>query len=243
MTTFEISIHALREEGDAPSGRNTPDTPNFYPRPPRGGRLEGAVHGIKTKDFYPRPPRGGRQLARRLQGVQQGFLSTPSARRATGDVDRVEATIDISIHALREEGDDLPCSRYLEIQDFYPRPPRGGRLEGAVHGIKTKDFYPRPPRGGRQPRSYDEILNDLFLSTPSARRATLQQRPVLQPLSISIHALREEGDPPSLFNYNHPPIFLSTPSARRATYNAAIVVRLMQFLSTPSARRATRMPA
>ena len=149
MTTFEISIHALREEGDAPSGRNTPDTPNFYPRPPRGGRLEGAVHGIKTKDFYPRPPRGGRrvsglvgasptyfyprpprggrQLARRLQGVQQGFLSTPSARRATGDVDRVEATIDISIHALREEGDDLPCSRYLEIQDFYPRPPRGGR--------------------------------------------------------------------------------------------------------------------
>ena len=60
MTTFEISIHALREEGDAPSGRNTPDTPNFYPRPPRGGRLEGAVHGIKTKDFYPRPPRGGR---------------------------------------------------------------------------------------------------------------------------------------------------------------------------------------
>ena len=243
MTTFEISIHALREEGDAPSGRNTPDTPNFYPRPPRGGRLEGAVHGIKTKDFYPRPPRGGRrvsglvgasptyfyprpprggrQLARRLQGVQQGFLSTPSARRATGDVDRVEATIDISIHALREEGDDLPCSRYLEIQDFYPR----------------------PPRGGRQPRSYDEILNDLFLSTPSARRATLQQRPVLQPLSISIHALREEGDPPSLFNYNHPPIFLSTPSARRATYNAAIVVRLMQFLSTPSARRATRMPA
>ena len=132
MTTFEISIHALREEGDAPSGRNTPDTPNFYPRPPRGGRLEGAVHGIKTKDFYPRPPRGGRQLARRLQGVQQGFLSTPSARRATGDVDRVEATIDISIHALREEGDDLPCSRYLEIQDFYPRPPRGGRRAALI---------------------------------------------------------------------------------------------------------------
>ena len=110
MTTFVISIHALREEGDAPSGRNTPDTPNFYPRPPRGGR----------------------QLARRLQGVQQGFLSTPSARRATGDVDRVEATIDISIHALREEGDDLPCSRYLEIQDFYPRPPRGGRRAALI---------------------------------------------------------------------------------------------------------------
>ena len=217
MTTFEISIHALREEGDAPSGRNTPDTPNFYPRPPRGGRLEGAVHGIKTKDFYPRPPRGGRrvsglvgasptyfyprpprggrQLARRLQGVQQGFLSTPSARRATGDVDRVEATIDISIHALREEGDDLPCSRYLEIQDFYPRPPRGGRQGvqlGDYHTLKflstpsarratqlshhspsmTANFYPRPPRGGRRVPSALDARQREFLSTPSARRAT-----------------------------------------------------------------------
>ena len=144
MTTFEISIHALREEGDAPSGRNTPDTPNFYPRPPRGGRLEGAVHGIKTKDFYPRPPRGGRrvsglvgasptyfyprpprggrQLARRLQGVQQGFLSTPSARRATGDVDRVEATIDISIHALREEGDLLDRWEEYSLETFLSTP-------------------------------------------------------------------------------------------------------------------------
>ena len=219
MTTFEISIHALREEGDAPSGRNTPDTPNFYPRPPRGGRLEGAVHGIKTKDFYPRPPRGGRrvsglvgasptyfyprpprggrQLARRLQGVQQGFLSTPSARRATGDVDRVEATIDISIHALREEGDDLPCSRYLEIQDFYPRPPRGGRQGvqlGDYHTLKflstpsarratqlshhspsmTANFYPRPPRGGRHLPAREENQAKIFLSTPSARRATIK---------------------------------------------------------------------
>ena len=128
---------------------------DFYPRPPRGGRrffgrpvdkaTNISIHALREegdhtspwngnplRNFYPRPPRGGRQLARRLQGVQQGFLSTPSARRATGDVDRVEATIDISIHALREEGDDLPCSRYLEIQDFYPRPPRGGRRAALI---------------------------------------------------------------------------------------------------------------
>ena len=105
MTTFEISIHALREEGDAPSGRNTPDTPNFYPRPPRGGRLEGAVHGIKTKDFYPRPPRGGRRPP--LQSIPRNtrFLSTPSARRATRSFDLSQPIIRISIHALREEGD------------------------------------------------------------------------------------------------------------------------------------------
>ena len=47
---------------------------------------------------------------------------------------------------------------------------------------------------GDQPRSYDEILNDLFLSTPSARRATFS------PNVLQAHRL-----------------FLSTPSARRAT--------------------------
>ena len=284
MTTFEISIHALREEGDAPSGRNTPDTPNFYPRPPRGGRLEGAVHGIKTKDFYPRPPRGGRrvsglvgasptyfyprpprggrQLARRLQGVQQGFLSTPSARRATGDVDRVEATIDISIHALREEGDDLPCSRYLEIQDFYPRPPRGGRLEGAVHGIKTKDFYPRPPRGGRRvsglvgasptyfyprpPRGGRQLARRLqgvqqgFLSTPSARRATGDVDRVEATIDISIHALREEGDDLPCSRYLEIQDFYPRPPRGGRLCNNVQCFNRFQFLSTPSARRATR---
>ena len=33
----------------------------------------------------------------------------------------------ISIHALREEGDGVFCSRARAITDFYPRPPRGGR--------------------------------------------------------------------------------------------------------------------
>ena len=35
----EISIHALREEGDCGQKRNNRRNPNFYPRPPRGGRL------------------------------------------------------------------------------------------------------------------------------------------------------------------------------------------------------------
>ena len=262
MTTFEISIHALREEGDAPSGRNTPDTPNFYPRPPRGGRLEGAVHGIKTKDFYPRPPRGGRrvsglvgasptyfyprpprggrQLARRLQGVQQGFLSTPSARRATGDVDRVEATIDISIHALRKEGDDLPCSRYLEIQDFYPRPPRGGRLQlphGCQPGLEFlstpsarratrsliqrsmsfKNFYPRPPRGGR----HDTIGGQNVYTI------------------ISIHALREEGDATGIPSSKVLRDFYPRPPRGGRPRQRQQQTEHGKFLSTPSARRAT----
>ena len=33
----------------------------------------------------------------------------------------------ISIHALREEGDDRSSIITLRLRNFYPRPPRGGR--------------------------------------------------------------------------------------------------------------------
>ena len=56
-----------------------------------------------------------------------------------------------------------------------------------------------------------------FLSTPSARRATLALS--LEPCDqlISIHALREEGDLPRFLLLLLFFAFLSTPSARRAT--------------------------
>ena len=81
---------------------------------------------------------------------------------------------DISIHALREEGD-------------------------------TKLMY--------------ELRWDfVFLSTPSARRATLN----------------------AIFTRLATNTFLSTPSARRATVVDAAGICTFLFLSTPSARRATR---
>ena len=56
-----------------------------------------------------------------------------------------------------------------------------------------------------------------FLSTPSARRATRPEWRQGQGLQISIHALREEGDPKGNGHGLLPERFLSTPSARRAT--------------------------
>ena len=100
--------------------------------------------------FYPRPPQGGRQPVNVLaeQGVQ--FLSTPSARRATVFGVRLMILMVISIHALRKEGDSsLELAKQM-TENFYPRPPQGGRL-GVVYSA----------RGVEQ-----------FLSTPSARRAT-----------------------------------------------------------------------
>ena len=65
--------------------------------------------------------------------------------------------------------------------------------------------------------NYPKII-EKFLSTPSARRATGMPLGVEPSQQISIHALREEGDP--TMPVTPPPLesFLSTPSARRATH-------------------------
>ena len=124
----------------------------------------------------------------------------------------------ISIHALREEGDSpsatasRPSARY-----FYPRPPRGGRRVSRVRARELNYFYPRPPRGGRRNTAYQRSMSDIFLSTPSARRATKAYYQLYKEYRISIHALREEGDIcASIYLYKYEK-FLSTPSARRAT--------------------------
>ena len=55
-------------------------------------------------------------------------------------------------------------------------------------------FYPRPPRGGRQTAVSTAVKGLIFLSTPSARRATDEHAHGMTTGKISIHALREEGD-------------------------------------------------
>ena len=80
------------------------------------------------------------------------FLSTPSARRATEEFGVYAWDPDISIHALREEGDR--CA-----PDWTAARPH---------------FYPRPPRGGRRLTACACTTSRTFLSTPSARRATMQ---------------------------------------------------------------------
>ena len=57
----------------------------------------------------------------------------------------------------------------------------------------------------------------LFLSTPSARRATRDSLEKYRHVFISIHALREEGDGQKRTATEFVVQFLSTPSARRAT--------------------------
>ena len=77
------------------------------------------------------------------------------------------ANSEISIHALREEGDFCPC--------------------------------------------ISATLVLLFLSTPSARRATEAQDYPTATDCISIHALREEGDPTSPSRASMPDYFYPRP--------------------------------
>ena len=147
-------------------------------------------------NFYPRPPRGGRLKRSRFS----------------------LAGIVISIHALREEGDCVVVIIQWKNANFYPRPPRGGRRRQMCYNNDVENFYPRPPRGGRPPEPQDSgrastisihALREegdsscgarggavwVFLSTPSARRATVLKHP---------KTIKKKQ-------------FLSTPSARRAT--------------------------
>ena len=56
----------------------------------------------------------------------------------------------ISIHALREEGDQLPPQPPQKANRFLSTPSaRRATKGGNDHGQETPDFYPRPPRGGR----------------------------------------------------------------------------------------------
>ena len=147
-----ISIHALREEGDTVSGYT------------------------------------------KAQVLK--FLSTPSARRATCMRQEQNSSICISIHALREEGDPTTPVTVRCMFLFLSTPSaRRATMSGQGSFVPTEDFYPRPPRGGRQrlhrqraggsaisihalreegdAAELPGVVNSrVFLSTPSARRAT-----------------------------------------------------------------------
>ena len=237
-----ISIHALCEEGDwllwasrralsrflsTPSARRAtrqrcflycPKT-DFYPRPLRGGRRGMWSSGTTRHNFYPRPLRGGRRQPSSSSTSLIVFLSTPSARRATDLIEQYNLTSEISIHALCEEGDLRPA----------PQP------------AYRSHFYPRPLRGGRRSTTSTSGAFTIFLSTPSARRATAETRTLPRLFRISIHALCEEGDK----NLGRAIVrqFISIHALCEegdfATHQYCNDAE--PFLSTPSARRATRV--
>ena len=123
------------------------------------------------------------------------FLPTPSARRATLLGVNLGQPSYISTHALREEGDRQRRADRRHPDNFYPRPPRGGRRgRRGPAAWRRNNFYPRPPRGGRRSALLFKDARQ-HISTHALREEgdSLPTR-LLYHDCISTHALREEGD-------------------------------------------------
>ena len=100
--SYQISIHALREEGD------------LLIITTQGCKGRISIHALREEGD---PIYHGKKC-----GLSE-FLSTPSVRRATGAGALLVAFANISIHALREEGDPGFLFVWSQIPYFYPRPP------------------------------------------------------------------------------------------------------------------------
>ena len=169
-----------------------------------------------------------------------GFLSTPSARRAT--------LVFLHVHA--------------DGENFYPRPPRGGRPTGksysvlnreiSIHalreegdqaltrsGIEEQNFYPRPPRGGRPSDEQASTRTLQFLSTPSARRATTK-KPATSAKQRNFYPRPPRGGRPGTTDKPAPYEDFYPRPPRGGRQDAKYYIDIaFKFLSTPSARRAT----
>ena len=146
-----ISIHALREEGDNKCGFCQVRKTEFLSTPSARRATTGIMANLYENIISIHALREEGDACGRVDvGKPIQFLSTPSARRATELTRCFDDVSVISIHALREEGDGASIILSHFAVDFYPRPPRGGRLSTN-----------RSPAATR-----------VFLSTPSARRAT-----------------------------------------------------------------------
>ena len=153
-TINDISIHALREEGDH----------------------DGVVYKVALICISIHALREEGDVIRASSSITIcEFLSTPSARRATNRPRHHRRRGPISIHALREEGDVQRPAERRRTGNFYPRPPRGGRL-GATCKVDTADtisIHALREEGDCSKLSLS-TMSRIFLSTPSARRATMQ---------------------------------------------------------------------
>ena len=171
---FAISIHALREEGDVRRRLLWRELRQFLSTP-SARRATTASQTARTgsSGFLSTPSarRATQDIHRPAPFLQ--FLSTPSARRATYVAFKYTIIEKISIHALREEGDPFPARTPTSETNFYPRPPRGGRLSYydpmlanlgiSIHALREE--------GDQITKRFNINLTE-FLSTPSARRAT-----------------------------------------------------------------------
>ncbi len=154
QVTLDISIHALRMEGDAVTRNPIASLCPFQSTPSAWRATRCPVRCPSGREYFnPRPPHGGRQVDFSGNVSMSGFQSTPSAWRATSD------------NELR---------RVREV--IFQSTPSAWRATAASDSIRSRSrhFNPRPPHGGRHISALICVLAFAFQSTPSAWRATFR---------------------------------------------------------------------
>ena len=150
--------------------------------------------------FYPRPPGGGRLETAVANGGDKLEISI-HALRVEGDDENSNFYIawPISIHALRVEGDDNLCLSCL-LQKI------------SIHALRVEG----------DSNDVIQAAQTFTISIHALRVEGDINRGELwySLLTISIHALRVEGDKKSKTKIGGKKIFLSTPSGWRATQYA-----------------------
>ena len=128
-------------------------------------------------NFYPRPPRGGRPEEIKQKAFPEVFLSTPSARRATKNREPERDRLEISIHALREEGDytAIAIERKTFNISIHALREEGDSSPIYILYIKQISIHALREEGDGFSLRCSKRPNK-FLSTPSARRATRAPR-------------------------------------------------------------------
>ena len=136
---------------------------------------DGGVHHylIPSIDFYPRSPCGERPPRSDPAPRRKKYFypRSPCGERRI-HYDNYNLHCVISIHALLAESD----------------------ARGWIACSANHNFYPRSPCGERPVIVCHSILNGLFLSTLSLRRATAPTVRIDKDHYISIHALLAESD-------------------------------------------------
>ena len=146
-----ISIHALREEGDYVASSKTTILPLFLSTPSARRATVTSVALLTSSKF----------------------LSTPSARRATPHIEHRGVREAISIHALREEGDQAAAPEAIQPKEFLSTPSaRRATIADLGHSVFPREFLSTPSARRATPDPAGAVVSDQFLSTPSARRAT-----------------------------------------------------------------------
>ena len=179
--------------------QRSPAPPAFQSTPSVGrATLRGFFTRTRLKKFQSTPS-VGRATARGVVKVERVlyFNPRPPWGGRPGNSSSYSGHSDISIHALRGEGDSVNSVLVHRIAYFNPRPPWGGRPLGklgnrikgffiSIHALRGegdpparllrplhRNFNPRPPWGGRRGVFIVQYNKRIFQSTPSVGRATI----------------------------------------------------------------------